>query len=51
MSSINVLIDKSDFNDDIIRSVIKMINGGGFGLSDRKIKTRRVAGILMDAVE
>lgn len=51
MSSINVLIDKSDFNDDIIRSVSKMINGGEFGLSDRKIQTRRVAGILMDAVE
>jgi hydroxyethylthiazole kinase len=48
-SSVNVLIDSSNFGSDLIRRITRTINGGETGLADRTAQTTRVADILMDS--
>lgn len=47
-SSINVLLDRNPHSDELVRLVAREINGGEFGLPDRRVQTQRIFEILKD---
>jgi predicted chitinase len=50
-SSINVVVDAGEFENELIRKITRAINGGETGLGDRVQKTIHCGSILMDSTE